>query len=61
MLRNPVTARDNYRLFVIYHMPNLKVLDFARVRAEERAQAQEVFGSDKGQAMLKDLLKNVTK
>ncbi|EGD80652.1 hypothetical protein PTSG_01240 [Salpingoeca rosetta] len=61
LLRNPVAAQDNYRLFVIYHMPNLKVLDFARVREEERTQAQRLFGSEDGQAMLKDILSHAAR
>eukprot|EP00043_Microstomoeca_roanoka_P001372 m.32315 g.32315 ORF g.32315 m.32315 type:complete len:247 (-) comp10778_c0_seq1:165-905(-) len=61
LLRNPVTVKDNYRLFVIYHLPNLKVLDFARVRAEERAQAQNLFGSTSGTELLETIRTQATK
>jgi U2 small nuclear ribonucleoprotein A' len=32
LLRNPVTARKHYRLYVIHMLPNLKVLDFQKVK-----------------------------
>ena len=32
LLYNPVTKRENYRLFVIHKIPSLRVLDFTRVR-----------------------------
>ena len=44
LLRNPVCERPDYRLFVISRLPQLKVLDFAKVSEQERAQARERFG-----------------
>ena len=32
LLHNPVVAKPNYRLFVIHRFPNLRVLDFKKVK-----------------------------
>lgn len=32
LLDNPVTRKDNYRLYVIFTMPQLRFLDFRRVK-----------------------------
>ena len=32
LLRNPVTHKPSYRLYVIHKMPQLRVLDFKRIR-----------------------------
>lgn len=47
LLNNPVCQLPNYRLFMIWLVPSLKVLDFARVRPSERARAEELFGVDR--------------
>ena len=39
---NPVTGRQHYRLFVIQQMPNLKVLDYSKVKPTERQQAKQL-------------------
>lgn len=48
LLDNLVTKRDNYRLFVIYHVPSLKFLDFVKVKLTERQQAKKVFEESRG-------------
>lgn len=32
LLRNPVTHQQHYRFYVIYHIPQIRVLDFRRVK-----------------------------
>lgn len=44
LLGNPVTSVHQYRLFTIWMLPNLRVLDCEKVMAKERAQAVELFG-----------------
>eukprot|EP01147_Barroeca_monosierra_P002165 gene2165-8025_t len=61
LLRNPVTAKENYRLFVVFHMPSLKVLDFNRVRKEERELASKLYSSSDGQQILTQILSTSTK
>lgn len=43
---NPITELENYRLFVIWLIPSLKVLDFKKIKQAERVQAEELFGTD---------------
>ena len=43
LLKNPIVTRENYRLSVIYHLPQIKVLDFCRVRLYERKAAAKQF------------------
>ncbi|KAF1965364.1 small nuclear ribonucleo protein U2, A [Bimuria novae-zelandiae CBS 107.79] len=42
---NPVTGKENYRLWVIWLCPSVRFLDFAKVRDVERRQAAELFGT----------------
>lgn len=32
LMRNPVTHRQHYRLYVIHKLPNVRVLDFRKIR-----------------------------
>ncbi|XP_039271513.2 leucine-rich repeat-containing protein 9-like [Styela clava] len=41
---NPVVQSDNYRLFVIYHLPNLKALDGSAIETTEESAAKDAFG-----------------
>eukprot|EP00118_Oscarella_pearsei_P003849 m.15994 g.15994 ORF g.15994 m.15994 type:complete len:254 (+) comp26680_c0_seq2:1098-1859(+) len=55
LLRNPVTSRNHYRLYVIHKMPQLRILDFQRIKQKERDEATFVFGGQKGKQLEKDL------
>ncbi|KAK6352779.1 U2 snRNP complex subunit [Orbilia brochopaga] len=46
LLENPVTRKDNYRLFVIWKCPTVRYLDYERVRDAERKAAQKLFGTE---------------
>eukprot|EP00236_Picocystis_salinarum_P003191 CAMPEP_0183829092 /NCGR_PEP_ID=MMETSP0807_2-20130328/3129_1 /TAXON_ID=88271 /ORGANISM="Picocystis salinarum, Strain CCMP1897" /LENGTH=247 /DNA_ID=CAMNT_0026074299 /DNA_START=54 /DNA_END=797 /DNA_ORIENTATION=- len=48
LLDNPVTKKPHYRLYAIYKIPSLRVLDFQKVRDAEREEAKELFGTRKG-------------
>ncbi|XP_053331520.1 leucine-rich repeat-containing protein 9 [Spea bombifrons] len=41
---NPLVKPDNYRLFVIFHLPALKALDGTAVDPNESESAKDVFG-----------------
>jgi len=47
LLNNIVTKAPNYRLYTIFKIPSITVLDFQKVRDKERDQAEEMFGFDK--------------
>jgi len=32
LMRNPVTHKQHYRLYVIYRLPQVKVLDFRKIK-----------------------------
>ncbi|EDQ88574.1 uncharacterized protein MONBRDRAFT_32756 [Monosiga brevicollis MX1] len=59
LLRNPVAAVSNYRLYVIYHMPQLKMLDFQKVKEKERAAAKALFESASGAELLETVKQHV--
>uniref|UniRef100_A0A4W3GR10 Leucine-rich repeat-containing protein 9 n=2 Tax=Callorhinchus milii TaxID=7868 RepID=A0A4W3GR10_CALMI len=45
LYRNPlVNTQENYRLFIIYHLPALKALDGQAVESTECENAKDVFG-----------------
>ncbi|CAN0928435.1 U2 small nuclear ribonucleoprotein A' [Linum grandiflorum] len=45
LLDNNITKRPNYRLYVIFKLKALRVLDFKKVKAKERAEAENLFAS----------------
>jgi len=55
LLHNPVVAKPNYRLFVIHRFPNLRVLDFKKVKAKEREDAKVLFKTRQGKDQLKEI------
>jgi len=57
LLGNPVVMRQHYRLYAIFRMPHLRVLDFRRVKLKERQSAEALFKSKKGKQMQKEISK----
>ena len=45
LLDNVVTKLKYYRLYVIYKLPKLRILDFQRVTKKEREEANKKFGN----------------
>merc|ERR1711997_660597 len=54
-LHNPVAAKPNYREFVIHKFPMLRVLDFRKVRLNEKQEAKALFKSSEGKEQLRDI------
>ena len=52
LLDNAVSQKPNYRMFVIYKIPSLKMLDFAKIARAEREAAEKFFKSVQGVAFL---------
>ena len=50
LMGNPVTKKANYRLYVIFKLPQIKVLDFRKVKQAEREKAAATFGGGVGGA-----------
>jgi len=46
LVNNPVTKIKNYRLYVIHLLPQLRLLDYAKIKASEKRQARAMFRGD---------------
>jgi len=44
LLDNPVTKKQNYRLYLIYLVPRLKIIDFKKIKQTERDESKKIFG-----------------
>lgn len=55
LMRNPVATKKNYRLYVIHKLPQVRVLDFQRIKMKERNRAKEFFASKSGRQVISDL------
>eukprot|EP00048_Salpingoeca_helianthica_P016046 m.230175 g.230175 ORF g.230175 m.230175 type:complete len:234 (-) comp17943_c0_seq1:31-732(-) len=60
LLSNPVSRLKHYRLYVIHLMPNLRTLDFQRVKPKEKSDAQELFGGSSGARTKEEFVKRST-
>jgi len=47
LMRNPVASLKHYRLYTIYKIPSLRIIDFKKVREKERQEAQTLFKGKK--------------
>ena len=56
LVDNLVTKIKHYRLYVIYKMPNLRVLDFQKVKLKEKMAALKLFNGPKGKELIEDML-----
>ncbi|CAL1541396.1 unnamed protein product [Lymnaea stagnalis] len=61
LLGNPVVTKKNYRYYVIYKIPSLKILDFSRIKQKERETALKMFKKKKGQQQMPAPAENGTK
>jgi len=52
LIDNPVTRKQHYRLYVINLLPQLKTLDFRKVKPKEREEAEKLFGGEAGKNLL---------
>jgi len=55
LLHNPVVTKRNYREYVIHKFPNLRVLDFKKVKQQEKEAAKALFKTKEGKTQLKDI------
>ncbi|XP_011495480.1 PREDICTED: probable U2 small nuclear ribonucleoprotein A' [Ceratosolen solmsi marchali] len=57
LLQNPITAKSYYRPYVVYKLPQLKLLDFRKIKQKERIEANTFFKSPKGKEITKEISK----
>ncbi|XP_047218509.1 U2 small nuclear ribonucleoprotein A' [Girardinichthys multiradiatus] len=55
LLKNPVTNKKHYRLYVINKIPQIRVLDFQKVKLKERQEAEKMFKGKRGVQLAKDM------
>uniref|UniRef100_A0A8C5M302 Small nuclear ribonucleoprotein polypeptide A' n=1 Tax=Leptobrachium leishanense TaxID=445787 RepID=A0A8C5M302_9ANUR len=57
LLKNPVINKRHYRLYLIYKIPQVRVLDFQKVGLAEREEAASMFKGKRGAQLAKDIAK----
>lgn len=45
-----------YRLYTIYRLPKIRVLDFQKVKLKERTFAKALFESEKGKKLIEEMI-----
>ncbi|KAI7904728.1 U2 small nuclear ribonucleoprotein A [Cokeromyces recurvatus] len=58
IMDNPVTKKSHYRLYLIHKLPQLRVLDFNKVKLSEKQEAKKLFSKSDGSD--NDLAKSIT-
>lgn len=60
LLGNPITEMENYRYFIIWLIPSLKVLDFKKVKQAERKTSEDMFGTNRDEfnSLAQQMFKN---
>lgn len=57
LLMNPVSTKPHYREYMAYKFPNLRLLDFRKIKQKERKSAQDMFKTKKGKELAKEISK----
>ena len=55
LLHNPITSKPHYRLYLVYKLPQLRLLDFRKISMKEREEAKTLFKSKKGKEIRKEI------
>lgn len=55
LVDNLITKLKYYRLYVVHKLPNVRVLDFQKVKLKERKEAFEFFNSQKGMEVIMNM------
>lgn len=55
LMKNPITTKKHYRLYVIHKIPQVRVLDFRKVKKKERDAASQLFKGKKGKQLEKEI------
>ncbi|XP_036330533.1 probable U2 small nuclear ribonucleoprotein A' [Rhagoletis pomonella] len=57
LLVNPVSTKPYYREYMAFKFPQLRLLDFRKIKRKDRTEAQEYFRTKQGKEMLKEVAK----
>jgi len=55
IMKNPVTNKKHYRLYVIHKLPQVRLLDFRKVKQREREESDKMFHGKKGKQLEKEI------
>lgn len=56
LLNNPITSKSHYRHYVIHKLPNLKLLDFSKVKIKEREESKALFSGSDGDMLARSIV-----
>ncbi|KAJ8668556.1 hypothetical protein QAD02_010219 [Eretmocerus hayati] len=57
LLQNPITAKPHYRAYIVFKMPQLRLLDFKKIKQKEREEANTFFKTPRGKEVSREVLK----
>lgn len=60
LINNPIATKADYRLYVIHRLPQLRLLDFRRIRRREREEANKLFSGKKGKILEQEIRQKVS-
>eukprot|EP01120_Amphizonella_sp_Union-15-10_P010511 TRINITY_DN4214_c0_g2_i1.p1 TRINITY_DN4214_c0_g2~~TRINITY_DN4214_c0_g2_i1.p1 ORF type:complete len:240 (+),score=39.73 TRINITY_DN4214_c0_g2_i1:138-857(+) len=60
LVNNPVTRKPHYRLYLIHKIPSLRVLDFNKVKMQEREASKKLFSGEEGTKLKDQIAKSAT-
>jgi len=52
---NDMSKKKNYRAYVLFRLPQLKVLDFQKIKTAEREAAEKLFSGAAGERLLQEI------
>ncbi|KAF6198688.1 hypothetical protein GE061_008440, partial [Apolygus lucorum] len=55
LLENPIVTKPHYRLYVAFKLPNLRLLDFRKIKQKEREEAMLLFKSKHGRQLQREI------
>ncbi|KAL1116809.1 hypothetical protein AAG570_005279 [Ranatra chinensis] len=57
LMHCPVVTRHHYRLYVAFKLPQVRLLDFRKIKQKEREEANNLFKSKKGRELQREIAK----
>lgn len=55
LLGNPITEKKHYKLYVIHKLPNLKLLDFNKIKQSDRLESKKLFSGSSGSILAQSI------
>lgn len=57
LMQNPISAKPYYRQYLVHKMPQLKLLDFRKIKQREREDANAFFRCPRGKDIAREIMK----